>query len=83
MMSLENQGIFQLLKEVTYHCSTVIVYGNFVRHSLTFFDFMGLLILSAPFESYYGGHGGCVNCFLDSSAEVTNFHKKLRFAQFF
>jgi hypothetical protein len=30
---LENQGVFQLLEEVTFHCSTVSIPGNFAHYS--------------------------------------------------
>jgi hypothetical protein len=40
MMSLENCGVFQLLKEVTLcllcHSSIAFVWGSFVRHPLAF-----------------------------------------------
>jgi hypothetical protein len=36
MMSPENQGVFQLLKEVTFHCPAASDCGSFARHSLAF-----------------------------------------------
>jgi len=30
-MSLENQGVFQLLKEVTFHFSKALICGSFAR----------------------------------------------------
>ncbi len=38
-MSPGNQGVFQLLKEVTFHSSTAFFCGSFARHSSAFSGF--------------------------------------------
>jgi len=47
-MSPGNQGVFQLLKEVTFrllcHSSTAFICGNIARHSLAFSGFCKVLL---------------------------------------
>jgi hypothetical protein len=48
IMSPENQGVFQLLKEVTLrqlcHSSTASILDNFARHSWAFSDFSSQIV---------------------------------------